>query len=70
MSVAPAELIEAARRGRLNNLEVSVLNQEPLVLQPIRNTPDPGEVGTVPGLNKLSQPSTEAIWIGKMKWGL
>jgi hypothetical protein len=33
MSVAPAELVEAAREGRLDNLEVSVLNQDPLVLQ-------------------------------------
>jgi hypothetical protein len=61
MSVAPAKLVEAARQGRLNNLEVSVLNQDPLLLQQIRNTPDPGGVGTVRELNKLSQPSTEAI---------
>jgi hypothetical protein len=47
MSVAPAELVEAARQGRLNNLEVSVLNHDPLLLQKIRNAPDPGGVGTV-----------------------
>jgi hypothetical protein len=61
MSDAPAELVKAARQGRLNNLEVSVLNQDPLLLQKICNTPNPGGVGTVRELNKLSQPSTEAI---------
>jgi hypothetical protein len=61
MSVAPAELVEAAREGRLDNLEVSVLNQDPLLLQQIRNTPDPGGVGTVRELNRVSQPSIEAI---------
>jgi hypothetical protein len=61
MSVAPAELVEAAREGRLDNLEVSVLNQDPLVLQQISNTPDPGGVGTVWELNRGSQPSTEAV---------
>jgi hypothetical protein len=61
MSVAAAELVEAARQGLLNNLEVSVLNQDPLLLQNICNTPDPGGVGTVQKLNKLSQPGTEAI---------
>jgi hypothetical protein len=38
-----------------------VLNQDPLVLQQISNTPDPGGVGTVRELNKVSQPSTETI---------
>jgi hypothetical protein len=61
MSVAPAELVEAARQGRLNNLKVSVLNQDSSLLQKIRNAPDPGGVGTVRKLNNLSQPSTEAI---------
>jgi hypothetical protein len=42
MSIAPAELVEAARQGRLNNLEVSVLNQDPLLLQNIYNAPDWG----------------------------
>jgi hypothetical protein len=49
MSVAPAELVEAAREGRLDNLEVPVLNQDPLVLQQIRNTPDPGGGRHCPG---------------------
>jgi hypothetical protein len=61
MSVATTELVEAARQGRLNNLEVLVLNQDPLLLQKICSTPDPGGVGTVRELNKLFQPSTEAI---------
>jgi hypothetical protein len=61
MSFAPAELVEAARKGRLNNLEVSVLNQDPLLLQKICNTSDPGGVGTVRELNKMCQLSTEAI---------
>jgi hypothetical protein len=61
MSVAPTELVEAARQGRLNNLKVLVLNQDPLLLQKICSIPDPGGVGTVRELNKLSQPSTEAI---------
>jgi hypothetical protein len=61
MSVAPAELALAAREGRLDNLEVSVLNLDPLVLQQISNTSDPGGVSTVRELNKVSQPSTEAI---------
>jgi hypothetical protein len=61
MSVAPTELVEAARQGRLDNLEVLVLNQDPLLLQKICSTPDPGVVATVRKLNKLSQPSTEAI---------
>jgi hypothetical protein len=42
MTVAPAELVEAARQGRLNNLEVLVLNQDPLLLQKIYNAPDLG----------------------------
>jgi hypothetical protein len=54
MSVAPAGLVEAARQGRLNNLEVSVLNQDPLLLQKICNTSDLGGVGTVWKLNKMS----------------
>jgi hypothetical protein len=61
MSVAPAELVEAARQARLNNLEVSMLNQDPLLLQKYRNAPDPGGVGIVQKPNKLSKPSTEAI---------
>jgi hypothetical protein len=70
MSVAPTELVEAARQGRLNNLEVSVLNQDPLLLQKICNTPDPGGVGTVRELNKLSQPSTEAILDWEKEMGI
>jgi hypothetical protein len=69
MSVAPAELVEAARQGRLNNLKVSVLTQDPLVLQQIRNTPDPRGLDTVRELNKLSQPSTEAILDWKKEMG-
>jgi hypothetical protein len=61
MSVASTELVEAARQGRLNNVEVPVLNQDPLLSQKIRSAPDPGGVGTVRELNKLSQLSTEAI---------
>jgi hypothetical protein len=38
-----------------------MLNQDPLLSQKICNTPDPGGVGTVRELNKLSQPSIEAI---------
>jgi hypothetical protein len=70
MSVAPAELVEAARQSRLNNLEVSVLNQDPLLLQKICNAPDPGGVGTIRELNKMSQSSTEAILEWEKKMGI
>jgi hypothetical protein len=59
MSVAPAELIAAARDGWLDNSEVPVPNLDPLVLQQFYNPSDPGEVGTVWELNRVSQPSEE-----------
>jgi hypothetical protein len=60
MSVAPAEFIKAARDGWLDNLERPVPALDPLVLQQFHNTPDPGGVGTVRGLNRVSRPSEEA----------
>jgi hypothetical protein len=71
MSIAPVGLVEAARQGRLDNLKVSVLNQNPLVLQQIRNTPDPGGGGTVWELNKVSTSLVQRLfWIEKRKRGL
>jgi hypothetical protein len=52
MSVAPEELVAAARDGWLANSNVSV---------PAR---DPGGIGTVQELNRVSLPSTESI----LKW--
>jgi hypothetical protein len=41
MSVAPAELVTAARDGWLDNLERPVPALDPLVLQQFHNTSDP-----------------------------
>jgi hypothetical protein len=60
MSVSPAKFIKAARDGWLVNLERPVLVLDPPELQQLHTTPDPGGVGTVPELNRVSRPSEEA----------
>jgi hypothetical protein len=62
MSVTPEELVDVAtRNGWLANSNMPVPRRDPLVLPQFDNTPDPGEVGTMRELNRVSQPSEETI---------
>jgi hypothetical protein len=61
MSVAPEELVAAARDNWLANPNLPVPRRDPLVLPQFDNTPDPGGVGTLRELNRVSQPSEKAI---------
>jgi hypothetical protein len=61
MSVAPEELVAAARDVWLANPNLPVPRRDPLVLPLFDNTPDPGGVGTLRELNKMSQPCEKAI---------
>jgi hypothetical protein len=62
MSVAPEELVAAARDGWLaNGPNLPVPRRDPLVLTQFDNTLDPGGVGTLRELNRVSQPSEEAV---------
>jgi hypothetical protein len=57
MSVAPEELIAAARDGWLANPNLPVPRQDPLVTPRFGNTLDPRGVGIMRKLNRVSQPS-------------
>jgi hypothetical protein len=61
MSVAPEELVTAARDGWLANSNLPVPRRDPLVLPQFDNTPDPGGVGILRELNRVSQPSEVSI---------
>jgi hypothetical protein len=61
MSVAPEELVAAARDGWLANPNLPMPRRDPSVLPQSDNTPDPGGVGTLRELNRVSQPSGKAI---------
>jgi hypothetical protein len=61
MSVAPKELVAAARDGWLANSNIPVPRRDPLVLPQYDNTPDPGGVGIMRELNRVSRPSEETI---------
>jgi hypothetical protein len=61
MSVTLEELVTAARNGCLANPNLAVSRREPLVLPQFDNTSDPGEIGTMRELNRVSQPSE--MWI-------
>jgi hypothetical protein len=61
MSVAPEELVAAARDGWLANSNIPVPRRDPLVLPQYDNTPDPGGVGIMRELNRVSRPSEETI---------
>jgi hypothetical protein len=61
MSVAPEELVAAARDGWLANPNLPVPGRDPLVLPQFDNTPDPGVVGIMRELNRASRPSEETI---------
>jgi hypothetical protein len=61
MSVAPEELVAAARDGWLANSNIPVPRRDPLVLPQFENTPDPGGVGIMRELNRVSRPSEETI---------
>jgi hypothetical protein len=61
MSVALEELVAAARDGWLANLNIPVPRRDPLMLPQVDNTPDPGGVGIMRELNRVSQPSEGTI---------
>jgi hypothetical protein len=61
MSVAPEELVAAVRDGWLANPSLPMPGRNPLVLPQFDNTPDPGGVGTMRELNRVSQPSKISI---------
>jgi hypothetical protein len=61
MSVALEELVTAARDGWLANPNLPVPRRDPLMLPQFDNTPDPGGLGTLRELNKVSQPNEETI---------
>jgi hypothetical protein len=61
MSVAPEELVAAARDGWLANPNLPVPRRDSLVLPRFGNTSDPGGLGIMRELNRLSQPSEESI---------
>jgi hypothetical protein len=61
MSVAPKELVAAAQDGWLANPNLRVPRQDPLVLPQFDKIPDPGGVGIMRKLNKVSQPSEVSI---------
>jgi hypothetical protein len=69
MSVAPEELVAAARDGWLANPSMHVPRRDPLVLPQFDNTPDPGGVGTLRELNRVSQPNEKAISRFEQKMG-
>jgi hypothetical protein len=54
MSVASEELVAAARDGWLTNPNLPVPRRDPLVLPQFDNTPDPGGVGIMRELNRVS----------------
>jgi hypothetical protein len=62
MSVAPEELVAAARDGWLANPNLPVPKRDPLVMPRFGNTSDPGEMGIMRELNRVSQPSEESIF--------
>jgi hypothetical protein len=57
MSVAPEELVASARDGWLANPNLHVPRRDPLVTPRFGNTSDPGGVGIMRELNRVSQPS-------------
>jgi hypothetical protein len=59
MSVAPEELVAAARDGWLANSNIPVPRRDPLVLPQFDSTPDPGMVGIMREHNRVSRPSEE-----------
>jgi hypothetical protein len=61
MSVAPEEVVTAARNGWLANSNLHVPRRDPLVLPQFDNTPDPGGVGIMREPNRVSQPSEVSI---------
>jgi hypothetical protein len=61
MSVAPEELVAAARDGWLANSNIPVPRRDPLVLPQFDNKPDPGGIGIMQELNRVSRPSEETI---------
>jgi hypothetical protein len=61
MSVAPEELVAAARDGWLAKLNIPVPRRDPLVLPQFDNTPDPWGVGIMRELNRVSRTSEETI---------
>jgi hypothetical protein len=61
MSVAPEELVAAARDGWLANPNLPVPRRDPLLLPQFDNTPDPGGVGILRELKKVTRPSEETI---------
>jgi hypothetical protein len=61
MSVTPEELVAAARDGWLANSNISVPRRDPLVLPQFDSTPDPGGVGIMRELNRVSRPSEKTI---------
>jgi hypothetical protein len=73
MSVAPEELVVAARDGWLANPNLPVLRRDPLVLPQFDNTPDPGGVvGTLRELNMSDCPSRmrKQFRVLSKEWGL
>jgi hypothetical protein len=68
MSVAPEELVAVALNGWLANPNMSVPRRDPLVLPQFDNTPDPGGVGTMRKLNRVSQPSEETLSSFDTNW--
>jgi hypothetical protein len=70
MSVAPEELVAAARDGWLANPNLPVPRRDPLVLPQLDNTPDPGGVGTLWEINRVSRPSEKAISSFEQERGL
>ena len=61
MSVTPEELVAAAKDGWLADSSLSVPRRDPLVSSRFDHTPDPGGVGIMRELNRVSQPSEESI---------
>jgi hypothetical protein len=55
------ELVAATRDGWLASPNLPVPRRDPLVLPRFGNTSDPGGVGIMQELNKVSQPSEESI---------
>jgi hypothetical protein len=64
MSVAPEEVVAAARDGcsyhQIANPNLHVHRRDPLVLPRFGNTSDPGGVGIMRELNRVFQPSEES----------
>jgi hypothetical protein len=61
MSVAPEELVAKVRDGWLASPNLPVPRRDPLVLPRFGNTSDPGGVGIMRKLSRVSQPSEKSI---------